>query len=262
MAKITGSIFSSEDAHPVEPRTTVICAVWHKDPKRHQLLRGHQSNLNAQSVPVERIYVFDGGDASPADLAGRAFRSDAPLTIYQAWNLALAKVATPYVMNLNLDDRLCTDAVARLAGLIEAKGAGLTGGDWRNCFDRETTDAVGPCLPLDSYPISKHHPARPADGPSRLGCGSARRTFGPACLWRMSLHEKISRYPMTAGDGTPIRTVGDSIWWHLLRTNGVEMVRLNLIVGHYHSHPAEQAEFRYDNNEEFQRVRRSGVKLV
>jgi hypothetical protein len=98
--------------HPTQ--TTVITAVWHQDPLRHSLLQGHQANLDEQTESVERIYVFDNGDAPPTDLKGTSVVTSTKLSIYKAWNLALPLVRTPYVMNLNLDDRLAPDAVAHL----------------------------------------------------------------------------------------------------------------------------------------------------
>ncbi|MBV9123876.1 MAG: glycosyltransferase family 2 protein, partial [Planctomycetes bacterium] len=83
------------------PQTTVICAVWYADPDRHQLLQGHQANLDRQTVPVERVYVFDNHDLPPAGLSGKTLSVSDKLTVYQAWNVALSLVSTPFVMNLN-----------------------------------------------------------------------------------------------------------------------------------------------------------------
>jgi len=126
---------------------TVFCAVWHQDPRRHALLKAHRENLRRQSRPVEVVYVFDGGDVAPEGLEAQTIAANGPLTIYQAWNLALAAVRTPLVMNLNLDDRLAPDAVEKLAADLKAQDAVLAGGDWRICYSQEETDAVSPCLP-------------------------------------------------------------------------------------------------------------------
>jgi len=261
MTAITGSIFRPDRARRVGPRTTVICAVWHRDPERRQLLRGHQANLDKQSVPVERVYVFDGGDAPPADLAGRVLVSSEALTIYQAWNLALATVTTPYVMNLNLDDRLCTDAIERLERAAD-QGADLVGGDWLNCFSQEDTDATGPSFAADGIPLQKGVPPLP-NVRSRSGTGTGENhQYGHACLWRMALHQRWARYPMTFGDGTAVRIFGDTIWWRALEFAKREIVRVPLIIGHYHSHPDGQAEFRHDPRRERELWRRFGVRTV
>ena len=102
------------------PRMTVICAVWHKDPNRHALLRDHQACLDAQTVPVDRIYVFDGGDQPPEWIHGKVVATREKLTIYEAWNLALPLVRTPYLMTLNLDDRLNLDCVALYEAALDA----------------------------------------------------------------------------------------------------------------------------------------------
>jgi len=96
---------------------TVFCAVWHGDAGRAELIAAHRDNLRRQSMPVEVIYVFDGGDAPLPGLEAHNITSSSPLTIYQAWNLALAAVKTPLVMNPNLDDRLAPDAVEKLAAI-------------------------------------------------------------------------------------------------------------------------------------------------
>ena len=125
-------------------KTTVFCAVWHKDPDRHQLLQGHQRSLDRQTRPVERIYVFDNGDEPPDWLTGKAAVAPQPLGIYQAWNVGAQLATASYVMNLNLDDRLAPDAVERLEDAIEVAGAGMSAGDWKICYSQEETDAVVP----------------------------------------------------------------------------------------------------------------------
>ena len=97
-----------------------------------ELLRGHAANLARQSVAVEPVYVFDGGDPIPSWVRGRAVSLGENLTIYQAWNVALSLVVTPGVMNLNLDDRLAPDAAEVLEREMLAAGAIAAGGDWEN----------------------------------------------------------------------------------------------------------------------------------
>ena len=224
-------------------RTTVICAVWHRDPRRHALLEAHAANLDAQTAPVERIYVFDGGDVPPGSLRGDCLASPEPLSIYQAWNLALARVRTPYVMNLNLDDRLAPDAVETLERALDG-GADLASGDWWVCQTQAETDAVQPCRSIEGLPWAGGWPPGPAA--SRLGSGRERDTLGPACLWRAALHEEpgLRRFPWKFDDGTLIRVIGDWIWWRLLAQRGKRLAPLPLIIGNYFSHPGDQAEFR------------------
>ena len=229
-------------------RTTVICAVWHQDPRRHQLLAGHGKNLDGQTVAVDRVYVYDNGDEPPKGLAGSAVTATAPLTIYEAWNVALSLVRTPYVMNLNLDDRLAPDAVALLERELDA-GADLAGGDWRLCFSQDETDAVQPCCPAEELPSASEWPPAVAQG-TRLGSMDVDTdTFGPACIWRLSLHAEFSRYPWKLDDGTKILIAGDWLWWNALAGSGKTLVRCPIIIGNYHSHPSEQAEFRHPRDD-------------
>jgi FkbM family methyltransferase len=240
------------------PQTTAICAVWHADPHRYRMLAAHARNLRSQTRPVDRIYVFDNGDHVPDDLDGTALLADRQMTIYEAWNLALAAVKTPYVLNLNLDDRLATNAVAEMEQTLN-HGADLVGGDWKICYSEEETDATSALQPAASLPFALDWPPRPGTL-TRLGSGSGHRgTYGPACMWRMSLHGELGRYPWKFGDGTLVRTIADQIWWQMLELAGKKSVRLPFIIGHYYSHPSEQGEFRNPAAVELQRLSRVGI---
>jgi hypothetical protein len=245
------------------PKTqvTIITAVWHQDPKRTILLQGHQANLDAQSVPTERIYIFDHNDQPPSDLKGQVVVASTKLSIYEAWNLALSLVRTPYVMNLNLDDRLAPNTIEQLQTAI-AQGADLVGGDWKICFSQTETDAVSPCCPADVLPFVSTWPPSPQH-PTRLGSGTGERgTLGPACMWAMSLHLEFPRYPWQFGDGTLIKSIADLVWWMLLEQNGKQLVRLPQIIGNYYSHPGEQAEFRYATLKEEEKLAQVGIALI
>jgi hypothetical protein len=223
---------------------TVFCAVWHKDARRRELVKAHRENLRRQTRDVEALYVFDGGDEPPQGLDATVITAGNSLTIYQAWNLALSTVKTPLVMNLNLDDRLAPDAVEKLAAHLEDNGAALAGGDWRICYSQEETDDVGPCQPASAIPFSLDCP--PAiQAPRRLGSGTGERlTFGPATLWRMNVHAKIPRYPWRLNDGTLIKSVADGAFWSILSRLGAVLARLPQVIGNYHFHPDDQAEYR------------------
>jgi ADP-heptose:LPS heptosyltransferase/SAM-dependent methyltransferase len=241
-----------------EARTTVICAVWHKDPKRLELLRGHQACLDRQTVPVERVYVFDGGDPAPAWVKGRVIASREPLGLYEAWNVALSAVRTPFVMNLNLDDRLNPEAVDLYQRVLD-EGADLVGGDWRICFSQEETDAVTSIAASESLPFHPDWPPVP-HRPVRLGSGTGDRgTLGPACAWRTALHGEVGRYPWRFADGSPIRIIGDSAWWRVLMAKQKVLKRLPILVGRYYSHPEEQAEFRNPSEGEEAKLKALGI---
>lgn len=243
------------------PRTSVICSVWHGDPDRLKLLRGHQANLARQTVPIDPIYVFDGGDKAPAWLKAKSLSVKQSLSVYQAWNVALSLVETPLVMNLNLDDRLAPDAVATLELNLLKSHADAIGGDWNICYTQTATDKVAPCYPAETLPFVPDWP--PAQGTkTRLGSGTHNRgTFGPATMWRMDAHMGAPRYPWRTADGTVLRTIGDAAWWLVLQnTLKKKTVRLPMVIGNYHSHPSEQAEFRPNEvNEEL--LLRSGIPV-
>lgn len=236
--------------YPRLARTSVICAVWHGDPNRHRLLEGHAENLSKQTVPIEPIYIFDGSDEPPASLPGRKVVVHENMAIYQAWNVGLAMVGTPFVMNLNLDDRLAIDAVEQLENAAIREGAALVGGDWKICYSQQETDAVSRCFPANELPFATQWPP-PAGTRTRLGSGTGERgTLGPATLWRMDAHVGAPRYPWRFPDGTIVKVIGDMCWWTLVtQMLKKKAVRLADVIGHYHSHPGEQAEFRGPSNE-------------
>jgi hypothetical protein len=229
-------------------KVSVFCAVWSKDPHRHQLLRTHRENLRRQTQAVEPVYVFDGGDPPPAWLDAQTIAVGSDLTIYQAWNFALTAVTTPLVMNLNLDDRLAPDAVEKMAAHLEARGALLAGGDWRICHSQDETDAVGACVPVQDVPFSPDCPPA-VETPRRLGSGTGERlTFGPGTLWRMEAHVRVPRYPWRLNDGTLIKSVADGAFWSVLGRLGAPLTRLPMVIGNYHFHPQDQAEYRHKEN--------------
>lgn len=244
------------------PRMTVICAVWHKDPDRFSLLRDHQACLDAQTVSVDRIYVFDGGDQPPEWMHGKVVTTREKLTIYEAWNLALPLVRTPYLMTLNLDDRLNLDCVALYEEALDA-GADLTTGDWRITFSQEETNRLELSFPAKELPLVRDRiwPPPPHE-PARLGSAGENWSLGPAYAWKMKLHLEFPRFPWMFGDGTLIRTIGDAVWGKLLEGAGKNIVRLPWVIGHYHSHPGEQAEFRNPAMKETETVNRVGIAYV
>jgi hypothetical protein len=243
------NVFKRRDVQRLA-RTSVICAVWHGDANRHRLLEGHAENLSKQTVPVEPVYVFDGRDEPPAAIPGRKVVAHDNLSIYQAWNVALAMVETPFVMNLNLDDRLAPNAVELLEGILLRENAALVGGEWKICYSQQETDAVTPCFPADELPFVREWPPQPGTR-TRLGSGTGERgTLGPATLWRMDTHIGVPRYPWRFPDGSLIKVIGDSCWWTLVTQHlKKKAVRMADVIGNYHSHPGEQAEFRGPSNE-------------
>ena len=81
----------------------------------------------------------------------------------------------------------------------------------------------------------------------RLGSGTRDRgTYGPATMWRMEAHIGLPRYPWRLRDGSLIQTVADLAWWRLLSANpNLKALAIPFVIGNYHSHPQDQAEFRH-----------------
>lgn len=239
--------------------TTVFCAVWSGDPDRADLLAGHIETLRRQSTPVEVLYVFDNDDIPPPGTPGRHIVSREPLTIYQAWSLAVRHSETDYVMNLNLDDRLAPDAVETMQSFALANDAGLVGGDWYLRYTQPETDNTKETYAASLLPFDPAWPPHPG-AETRLGSGTGDRgTLGPATLWNRRLHDQAP-YPWQFADGSPIRIVGDLAWWTIVRKHlGAPVVRLPIVIGNYHSHPREQAEFR--GADEHQLLSSQGIQM-
>lgn len=244
-------------------QTSVICAVWSGDPKRADLLRGHGANLARQSVPVEPIYVFDGNDRIPPWVKGRAVAAREGLTLYQAWNLALALVETPFVMNLNLDDRLAEDAVETLERGLAQPDVALVAGEWNVTYSQKETDASFRCYPAEELPSIADWERR-APIRTRLGSGTGEQgTYGPATLWRLDAHIGAPRYPWRCPDGTLLRSAADAAWWLVLERHlQKRLLRLPIVIGNYHFHPKEQAQYRALPYDELQLIGQLGVSLV
>jgi len=229
-------------------RTTVICAVYSNDPNRFSLIEGHLFNLKKQTVQVRPIYIFENSDHPPTSINlsdAEIIVYNKPLTIYEAWNIGLAAVRSELVMNLNLDDRLHFDAIERLEQELTNKQGDLIGGDWKICYSQPETDQVNICFENRLIPFTQKWP--PDKGTlTRLGSGDGSRgTYGPATLWKLSAHLTFPRYPYRTFKNQKIKSVADSIWWDILKNHlGKQLIRFPFIVGNYHSHPSEQAEFR------------------
>ncbi len=255
-------IFKRRDVKQL-PMTTVFCAVWHGDPRRWELLRGHSENLKRQSIPINVVYVFDGGDIPPPWLEGSAVSVREPLSIYQAWNVALSLVKTPLTMNLNLDDRLAINAVELMQNALLQTGAAIVGGDWKICYSQADTDNVTDCQDAAQIPCAFNcWPPTPGTL-TRLGTGTGENnSLGPATMWRMDAHFGAPRYPWRFVDGSLISSVADKAWWDLLKQNKQKAFRIPMVIGNYHSHPTEQAEFRKTPENELSLLNTLGPSLL
>jgi FkbM family methyltransferase len=217
-------VFRRKDVRQL-PRVSAICAVPHGIDERDALLHGHAANLAAQTVPVEPIYVFAGGDAIPDWLTGRAVAAGDNLTLYQAWNVALSMVATPFVMTLPLTARLAPDAAQILISAMQAETVLAVCGNWKICDTQAEADAVEPCYEVGRLAASG------AQGWLRSG-GKGSETLDPAMLWRMAAHMQTPRYPWRLRDGTLLHHEGEAAWrTTLLQMPAGRTVQVPLVIG-------------------------------
>ncbi|MEP2817769.1 MAG: glycosyltransferase family A protein [Nitratireductor sp.] len=240
------------------PQVTVFCAVWHKQDNKLELLKSHWENLKQQSLPVEPCYIFDNGDTAPDWLDAPWHSFSEPLTIYEAWGAGVALAKTRYVMNLNMDDRLSTDAAEILFKTLKSQNASLAGGEWVICFDQDfQTETFSSAEEPATHFVSDWPPV-PSEK-LRLGSGTGERgTFGPATMW--DLQKTDVWYPSYFGNRAPILSIGDNIFWRSLREKGHKRARNASVIGRYYSSPDEQAEFRPHNDAE--NLREHGVARV
>jgi len=158
-------------------------------------------------------------------------------------------------MNLNLDDRLATNAVELLVGTACASSAVLVGGEWLVCFDNSHLEEPFKAPILTASEYEPDWPPKPRDR-LRLGSGTGERgTFGPATLWNSKAIGKC--YPSHFADGSIIKSIGDALFWNMFQQRNLRSIRLPILIGKYFSSPSDQAEFRA--NEDAELLKRYGV---
>ena len=230
------------------PEVTVFCAVWSKDKNKDLLLRSHSLNLRNQTRSIFPLYIFDDGDVPEYFEMPHVVCLD-PLTIYEAWNLAVKLAPTEYVLNLNLDDRLFSNSVALMQDFLEASESDLVGGEWLIDFASPRHYVDDMRVDVSQTTFLPDWPPREAKN-LRLGSGTNERgTFGPSTIWKKSTTG--SGYPHLFSNGEQIRSIGDALFWHSLKQAGRKLKKMPLLVGTYHSDASNQAEFRSHHDHEY-----------
>jgi hypothetical protein len=238
---------------------TIFCAVYHRDENRHALIEEHLDNVKSQSFPVEPIYIFEAGDEPPSAAKSYSIVNPSRLSIYQAWHIAMQHSNSKLLINLNLDDRLCPDAIAKMSNYFDSDEVMLVGGDWIIQNRIAKSDQLSKLSIRETYFDPTWPPKKNACDQSqkslRLGSGTGERgTYGPSTMFRRNLLEDIP-YPLRFGNGDLVESIGDSLWWSLIKQRyPAGAARMPEIIGIYHSNPSSQAEFRVTNEwEKFQK---------
>jgi hypothetical protein len=243
----------------IAPEVTVFCAVWHKQHNKENLLRSHYNTLLQQDIPLDIIYVFDNGDAPPEWLKATTVSFDDPLTVYEAWSAAIKNCQTDYIINLNMDDRLAFDAIGLMLKLLKLSNSALIGGEWAICFDEDHLEEIFKVGPVAETHFVADWPPQKTNK-LRLGSGTGERgTFGPSTLWDLSKTGRF--YPTHFDDGEQIKSIGDALFWHILKKMGLKSERIPLVIGKYFSDVEHQAEFRVTNEWEKLRTAQFSVPL-
>jgi len=123
-------------------------------------------------------------------------------TVYEAWNLAIGKVETPYIAIANSDDRLANFAIKEM------------------CDELDNNPDVGLVYPdcnivteLNGNIVGKYEWA---EGSLLEGCH-----IGPAPTYRADLHKQYGLYP------EDYIVAGDYWYWLNLEFNGVKFKHIN-----------------------------------
>jgi hypothetical protein len=176
----------------------------------------------------------------------------------------LSLVRTNFVMNLNLDDRLAADAVERLETALAPQDAALIGGEWNITYSQKETDAIDRCYPAELLPSIADWEQRAPGVRTRLGSGTGEQgTYGPAVMWRLEAHIGAPRYPWRFPEGTLIRSAADAAWWLILAKHlNKRLLRLPVVIGNYHYHPKEQAQYRALPQDELTLIEQLGVSVI
>lgn len=241
---------------------TLFCAVYHRDENRHALIEAHLENIKSQSLSVEPIYVFEAGDHPSSAAKPYSIVDPGRLSIYQAWHMAMQHSNKKLLINLNLDDRLYPDAVARMSKYFDSDDVMLVGGEWVIANQIARPDQLGNILIRETYFDPAWPPKKCSFTQSRaslrLGSGTGERgTYGPATMFRRSLLEEL-QYPLKFRNGDLIESIADSLWWSLIKRKYPSgALRIPEVVGIYHSDPSSQAEFRVTN--EWEKLQKWGL---
>lgn len=223
---------------------TIACAVWHRQSHRDLLFAQHVRSLLRQTVPVNVIYVADGGhELAHPDERVTIVSVDRGVTVAESFMMALALTDTTYFAALNLDDCYFTDAAEVHLDFMRTHDLDMVGGDWEIRFT-PVAHTDRPSFGVEALRPCPQWPPTPGPG-QRLGSGDgARRTFGPAPVFRTAAVRQVGGYARAFGDGTPVATIIDYILWDRLARAGKRIGRLPQVVGSYLSDPASQQEFR------------------
>lgn len=223
---------------------TVVCSAWHKQKNLELYVRQHSRSLLEQTIPVQIIYVCDGGLVLP--------KTDPRVTIVtvsegiktaEALNIGLALTNTPFFAALNLDDFYFRNALELHVGAMHQLEADAFYGDWEIRFAEEG-DSGRLAFGLAELTPCSNWPPEPREG-LRLGNGDGHRgTWGPAPVFRTAALRALGGYPKWFGDGSPIPTIIDFIVWQRFLKADKRVSRGAVVVGSYYSNPATQQEFR------------------
>jgi hypothetical protein len=243
---------------------TVVCSAWHKQKNLDLYFQQHSRSLLNQTIPVDIIYVCDGGmQLAAPDPSVTMVTVSAGIRTAEALNIGLALTNTPYFAALNLDDFYFRNGLEVHVGALKQLGADAFFGDWEIRFTEEG-DTERDAFDLSQLMPCRNWPPERGDG-LRLGNGDGHRgTWGPAPVFKTAALKEAGGYPKWFGDGTPIPTIIDYIVWQRLLKARKNVSRGAIVLGSYYSNPESQQEFRSGHDtvvSEHQRYESVGAQL-
>ncbi len=166
------------------PRVSVLLAV--KDSQLY--LRRCLNSLLEQTVLEQcEVVVIDGGgddedfkvlDSVASHFPRLTYFRTEPRGVYAAWNEGIRRTEGEFLLNLNSDDTLYPEAIARLSQVLETRPeVGLVYGD-------SLVEPSGEVAPFANAPGLPKDPL--------LNC-----RCGPHPMWRRSLHDELGYFDET-----------------------------------------------------------------
>ena len=207
----------------VKPFVTLLCSNFNSQ----QWIEGYLESINNQIENNVRIIFVDAGSTDGSLETIKRFRFRAGIThmiieepgctVYQAWNIAINKSTTDYVMNLNTDDRLFN------YGLITAKHVAQNNPDadmiYFPCFETDSTD---------HSTVSKYHRR---DIPFNLDSLNEHCICGPFPLLKTQTIKELGGFSETLKIG------GDYDMWVRMAYAGKKLLPSIEPIGSYYNNP-------------------------
>jgi glycosyltransferase involved in cell wall biosynthesis len=195
----------------IMPKVTAIVSAYYAK----RFIASRLANLMEQTLVPEIIVVCQAGSDEESVArkccGARTILTPGIPTIYDAWNIGIAKATGEYICNANSDDLYAPDGIEEMANALD---------EHRDC-----AVVYGDCWRAEKYQDSAvGRMNRRTGGYPELLAGYF---VGPMPMWRKSLHEKYGVFD------DQMRICGDYEFFLRIAAYGEKFYRLDRIVGTY-----------------------------